>query len=80
MAWHHVFIVVLVILLNILYNLCDVKDFNCHDEFYRDGKEYEAQHVMVTPAIGYLQKNLSLFSPPLPKSLQQVSGRIRQVV
>lgn len=37
----------------------------------RDGREYEAQHVMVTPAIGYLKKNLNIFSPPLPEKLQQ---------
>ncbi|KAK8382101.1 hypothetical protein O3P69_015216 [Scylla paramamosain] len=36
----------------------------------RDGKEYEAQHVMVTPSIGYLKKNLNIFSPPLPTRLQ----------
>lgn len=37
----------------------------------KDGREYEAQHVLATPALGYLKKNLSLFSPPLPEILQQ---------
>ena len=48
-------------------------DFFPTTGLYRDGKEYEAQHVMVTPAIGYLKKNLNIFSPPLPVELQHVS-------
>ena len=43
--------------------------------FYRDGREYEAQHVMVTPSIGYLKKNLNMFSPPLPTKLENVSWK-----
>lgn len=37
----------------------------------RDGREFEAEHVMVTPSIGYLKAHLKLFSPPLPRGLQK---------
>ncbi|XP_069942539.1 uncharacterized protein [Cherax quadricarinatus] len=39
----------------------------------KDGDEYEAQHVIVTSSVGYLKKNTNLFSPALPKVLQQMS-------
>lgn len=54
-----------------------VKNFHCPDYSYRDGREYEAQHVLATPALGYLKKNLNLFSPPLPERLQQVSMKVQ---
>lgn len=36
-----------------------------------DGKEYEAEHVIVTPSIGYLKEHLHMFSPGLPSNLQK---------
>ncbi|XP_042203782.1 spermine oxidase-like isoform X3 [Homarus americanus] len=37
----------------------------------KDGSEFEAQHVIVTPSIGYLKSHSSLFSPALPTKLQK---------
>ncbi|XP_068202521.1 uncharacterized protein [Palaemon carinicauda] len=37
----------------------------------KDGREYEAEHIIVTSSIGYLKEHLHMFSPALPNHLQK---------
>ena len=36
----------------------------------QDGDTYTADHVIVTPSLGFLKENLSIFEPPLPEQYQ----------